>query len=46
MPANEFIAGWWDDLNTPVSGTIYYQTLGVAPNRVLELARSIATSLI
>ncbi len=27
------IAGWWYDLNPSRGGTIYYQTLGTAPNR-------------
>lgn len=33
--ANELIAGWWDDLNPGVGGTVYYQTLGEAPFRRL-----------
>ncbi len=27
------IAGWWEDLLPPAGGSIYYQTLGSAPNR-------------
>lgn len=30
---NNMIAGWWDDLGPINNGTIYYETLGVAPNR-------------
>lgn len=33
--AHGFIAPFWDDLVTWDGGSIYYQTLGVAPNRML-----------
>ena len=31
---NQFVGVFWDDLYPPSGGTIQYQTLGVAPNRV------------
>ena len=31
---NGTIAGWWEDFNPTLGGTIHYQTLGSAPNRV------------
>jgi uncharacterized membrane protein len=31
---NGVIAGWWEDLNPGISGTIHYETVGFAPNRV------------
>ena len=30
---NNIVAGWWDDLGPHLNGTVYYQTLGSAPNR-------------
>ncbi|MCX6875774.1 MAG: choice-of-anchor D domain-containing protein [Verrucomicrobia bacterium] len=30
---NAMIAGWWDDLDPGQAGTVYYKTLGSAPNR-------------
>lgn len=30
---NNHIAGWWDDLHPGSAGTVYFQTLGFAPNR-------------
>ena len=32
---NSLIAGWWEDLNPALGGTILYETLGSAPNRRL-----------
>ena len=34
---NNLIAGWWEDLNLSAGGTVHYQTLGSAPNRVFIL---------
>jgi hypothetical protein len=31
---NGTIAGWWEDFNPTLGGTVHYQTLGSAPNRV------------
>ena len=31
---NGVIAGWWEDLSPNLGGTIHYETLGTAPNRV------------
>ena len=31
---NGVIAGWWEDLDPPEGGGVYYETLGTAPNQV------------
>jgi len=32
-PPNGTIAGWWEDLNPNLGGSIHFQTLGTAPDR-------------